>query len=69
MQLEERMLKMKYKEVKEILDDTKQDLVNKMKDPNLTGEEIEELQKFIANYDYIIELTDMNYFERGTINK
>lgn len=63
------MLKMKYNEVKEILDDTKQDLVNKMKDPDLTGEDIEKIQKFIANYDYIIELTDMNYFERGTINK
>ncbi|MEH7223231.1 DUF3896 family protein [Bacillus sp. JJ1566] len=60
---------MKYKEVKEILDDTKQELVNKMNDPDLTGEEIEQIQKFIANYDYIIELTDMNYFERGTINK
>ncbi|MEH7380473.1 DUF3896 family protein [Bacillus sp. JJ1533] len=60
---------MKYKEVKEILYDTKQDLVIKMKDPDLTGEEIEKIQKFITNYDYIIELTDMNYFERGTINK
>jgi hypothetical protein len=40
-------------------------LVKKLKSPNLTKEEYETIKKSIDNYDYMIELTDMNHFERG----
>jgi hypothetical protein len=58
---------MNYLEVKESLEATKLDLVNKLNNPNLTKEESETIKKSIKNYDYIIELTDMNHFERGAI--
>ncbi len=58
---------MNYIEVKEKLEATKLDLVKKLKNPNLTKEEFETIKKSIDNYDYIIELTDMNHFERGAI--
>lgn len=58
---------MNYIEVKEKLEATKLDLVKKLKNPNLAKEEFETIKKSIDNYDYIIELTDMNHFERGAI--
>jgi hypothetical protein len=54
-----------YEEVKEKLEATKQELTKKMENPNLSKEEKESLAKSIYNYEYIIELTDMNHFERG----
>jgi hypothetical protein len=51
---------------KELLEAVKQDLLNKMQDPHLTLEEKENLQKSVMNYEYIIELADMNHYERGT---
>ncbi|MBM4761801.1 DUF3896 family protein [Bacillus sp. B15-48] len=59
---------MKYTEVKEQLEAIKLNLINKMDNPELTLEEKEELKKSIVNYEYIIELTDMNHYERGSIN-
>jgi hypothetical protein len=61
------MMMMKYVEVKEKLEAVKLELVKKLKNPNLTKEEYETIKKSIDNYDYIIELTDMNHFERGAI--
>jgi hypothetical protein len=61
------MIMMKYSEVKEKLEASKLDLVKKLKNPNLTKEEYETIKKSIDNYDYMIELTDMNHFERGAI--
>jgi len=58
---------MKYLEVKEKLEASKLELLKKLKTPNLTKEEYETIIKSIDNYDYIIELTDMNHFERGAI--
>lgn len=58
---------MKYSEVKEKLEASKLELVKKLKNPSLTKEEYETIKKSIDNYDYIIELTDMNHFERGAI--
>jgi hypothetical protein len=58
---------MNYLEVKEKLEASKLELIKKLKNPNLTKEEYETIKKSIDNYDYIIELTDMNHFERGAI--
>jgi hypothetical protein len=56
---------MNYKEVKEKLEASKLNLINKMHNHALSLEEKENIQKSIINYEYIIELTDMNHFERG----
>jgi hypothetical protein len=61
------IMMMKYVEVKEKLEASKLELVKKLKNPNLTKEEYETIKRSIDNYDYIIELTDMNHFERGAI--
>jgi hypothetical protein len=60
------VLEMDYQEVKNKLEASKLKLMNKMQNPNLSKEEKEKIEKEIVNYEYIIELTDMNHFERGT---
>ncbi|XJZ26627.1 DUF3896 family protein [Bacillota bacterium Lsc_1132] len=59
---------MDYLAVKEQLELHKLNLVKKLDNPNLTKEEYESLKNSIKNFDYIIELTEMNHFERGTIH-
>ena len=56
---------MEYKKTKEELEGLRLELVNKMNNPNLSVEEKKSIEKSIDNYDYIIELTDMNHYERG----
>ncbi|WP_462413292.1 DUF3896 family protein [Neobacillus sp. Marseille-QA0830] len=56
---------MEYQEVKEVLEGMRQDLLRKLEDASLTKEDKINIQKSIYNYEYIIELTDMNHFERG----
>ncbi|MED4205480.1 DUF3896 family protein [Neobacillus mesonae] len=56
---------MDYREVKDQLEETKLKLMKKAKNPNLSPEEQENIQNSIINFEYIIELTDMNHFERG----
>ncbi|MEW8969834.1 DUF3896 family protein [Mesobacillus jeotgali] len=56
---------MNYQEVKAQLEALQLQLANKMQNPSLSIDEKSELQRAIANYDYIIELTCMNHFERG----
>jgi hypothetical protein len=58
---------MDYLEVKNKLEASKLKLMTKMQNPNLSKEEKELIQKEIVNYEYIIELTDMNHFERGSV--
>jgi hypothetical protein len=60
---------MDYKEVMTFLEEMKLSLENKLQDKNLSPEEREEIQRSIVNYDYIIELTDMNHYERGSVNQ
>lgn len=62
-------MRLDYKEVKAYLEEMKQTLENKMADPSLSMEEKEEIRRSIGNYEYIIELTDMNHFERGSVNQ
>lgn len=56
---------MDYLDIKEQLEIQKHALLKKLEDPALTPEEYEALQNSVNNYNYIIELTDMNHFERG----
>lgn len=58
---------MKYQEVKEKLEASKLELMNKMKNKDLSKDELASIQLAIENYNYIIELTDMNHFERGKV--
>lgn len=59
---------MDYQEVKTILEVSKNELQKKLESQNLSEEERTNLQYSIKNYEYIIELTDMNHFERGFVN-
>jgi hypothetical protein len=61
------VLEMEYEELKDKLEIWKLGLMKKLENPNLSKEEKETIQRSIYNYDYIIELTDMNHFERGVI--
>lgn len=56
---------MDYQEIKEKLEILKLKLINNMQNPTLSIEEKENIQNSIVNYEYIIELTDMNHFARG----
>ncbi|WP_442594047.1 DUF3896 family protein [Neobacillus sp. D3-1R] len=58
---------MNYNEIKAKLEALKLELEMKMVNPNLSNEEKENLQKTILNYDYIIELTEMNHYGRGSL--
>lgn len=59
---------MHYQEVKKSLEEIKLNLENKMHDTTLSPFEKEEIKRSIENYEYILELTDMNHFDRGSIN-
>lgn len=56
---------MDFHEVKDQLELHKQNLIKKLQNGNLTKEELETVRSSIDNYEYIIELTDMNHYERG----
>ncbi|GHH98959.1 DUF3896 family protein [Neobacillus kokaensis] len=56
---------MDYREVKNQLEETKLKLMKKAENPKLSLEEKENIQHSIINFEYIIELTDMNHYERG----
>ncbi|PAE23772.1 MULTISPECIES: DUF3896 family protein [Bacillaceae] len=58
---------MNYLEIKKKLEAAKQELEIKMQNQAASESEKETLQKRIENYEYMIELTDMNHFERGNI--
>ncbi|MGG5252673.1 DUF3896 family protein [Neobacillus sp. SM06] len=59
---------MDYLDVKEQLELQKMNVLKKLDNPELTKEEHENLKNLINNYDYMIELTEMNHFERGIIH-
>lgn len=58
---------MNYQEIKQTLEEKKHHLEDKLKDPTLLKEQKEEIQSAINNYEYIIELTEMNHYKRGTL--
>ncbi|MEC1772282.1 DUF3896 family protein, partial [Schinkia azotoformans] len=59
---------MNYRDIIVNLEENKRKLVERLEKKDLTREEYESIQNSIQNYDYIIELTEMNHFERGNIN-
>lgn len=58
---------MNYLEIKKKLEAAKQELEIKMHGQAVSDSEKDTLQKRIDNYEYMIELTEMNHFERGNI--
>ncbi|WP_423801206.1 DUF3896 family protein [Neobacillus sp. SAB-20_R2A] len=56
---------MNYLEVKEKLEASKHNLEKRLENLQLSKEEKETLLHSIDNYNYIIELTDMNHYARG----
>jgi len=56
---------MNYLEVKGQLEEKKLNLLKKLDNSNLSKEEMEKIKRAIDNYEYIIELTEMNHYERG----
>ncbi len=59
---------MDYLDVKEQLELQKMNVLKKLDNPDLPKEQVEKLRNFVDNYDYMIELTEMNHFERGIIH-
>lgn len=59
---------MNYKDIIVILEENKRNLIKKLEMKDLSKEEYESIQNSINNYDYIIELTEMNHYERGYAN-
>ncbi|MBB6446691.1 DUF3896 family protein [Bacillus benzoevorans] len=56
---------MDYLNVIAKLEENKRKLTEKLEDNTLPKEEYELIMHSIENYDYIIQLTEMNHFERG----
>lgn len=59
---------MNYKDIIVNLEENKRKLIERLENKDLAKEEHELVQNSINNYDYIIELTEMNHFERGFTN-
>ncbi|WP_026576197.1 DUF3896 family protein [Bacillus sp. UNC438CL73TsuS30] len=59
---------MDYLEVISIIEKNKLNLVKMLEGKNLSKEQMDTIQHSIDNYNYIIELTEMNHFERGNIH-
>ena len=54
-----------YHATKKYLEGKKQKLCNKLSSMHLSKEEREQLKLEIDNYDYILNLVEMNHYERG----
>ncbi|AIE79190.1 DUF3896 domain-containing protein [Bacillus anthracis] len=54
-----------YNATKKYLDEKKQQLCNKLSNMHLSKKEREQLKLEIDNYDYILNLVEMNHYERG----
>lgn len=54
-----------YQEIKDRLEAQKQQLVEKLEASSITESERQDIQLTIDNYQYILDLADMNYYERG----
>lgn len=54
-----------YEEILATIEERKAILLKQLEENELTKEEYDMIQNSIDNYDYIIELIEMNHFERG----
>nr|WP_295972513.1 DUF3896 family protein [uncultured Bacillus sp.] len=58
---------MDYRNVIAKLEENKRKLEKKLENKDLSKEEHESIKHSLENYDYIIQLTEMNRFERGFV--
>lgn len=58
---------MDYRNVIAKLEENKRKLEKKLENKDLSKEEYESIKHSLENYDYIIQLTEMNRFERGFV--
>lgn len=56
---------MNYEEIIAKLKENREKSAKMLESGELSKEELESIKKTIDNYNYIIELTEMNHFERG----
>ncbi|MED0874468.1 DUF3896 family protein [Bacillus mobilis] len=54
-----------YHDTKKYLEGKKQQLCNKLSSKHLSKKEREQLNLEIDNYEYILNLVEMNHYERG----
>ncbi|MCU5379416.1 DUF3896 domain-containing protein [Bacillus cereus] len=54
-----------YQATKAYLEGKKQQLCNKLSSKHLSKKEHEQLKLEIDNYEYILNLVEMNHYERG----
>ncbi|MEI4802209.1 DUF3896 family protein [Bacillus sp. NPDC077411] len=54
-----------YHEIKKQLESQKSHLCKRLTDVKLTENERNEIKRMIDNYEYILNLVEMNHFERG----
>ncbi|MCP1123494.1 hypothetical protein CN326_18600 [Bacillus sp. AFS018417] len=54
-----------YHETKKQLESQKSQLCKRLTDVKLTESERNEIKRTIDNYEYILNLVEMNHFERG----
>ncbi|CUB12862.1 hypothetical protein BN2127_JRS1_04651 [Bacillus cereus] len=54
-----------YSATKKYLEEKKQQLCNKLNSLHLSKKEREQLKLEIDNYEYIINVVEMNHYERG----
>ncbi|KAA0784285.1 MULTISPECIES: DUF3896 family protein [Bacillus] len=54
-----------YNATKKYLEGKKQQLCNKLSSKQLSKKEREQLKLEIDNYEYILNLAEMNHYERG----
>ncbi|CAM3900270.1 hypothetical protein BAQ48_02890 [Bacillus luti] len=54
-----------YHATKKYLELKKQNLNKKLSDRKLSGKEHEHIKREIDNYEYILDLVEMNHYERG----
>ncbi len=58
---------MNYHDIKRKLEAARMELQDKIEDPQLDVKERMELEKSLANYEYILELSEMNHYQRGGV--
>lgn len=62
-----RVVRMNYDEIKHDITLKIEGLQRKLEDPDLTPSESEMIQNMIDNYQYILELAEMNFYHRGLL--
>ncbi|HHY73364.1 MAG TPA: DUF3896 family protein [Bacillus bacterium] len=59
---------MDYRQIITKIENDKINLIKMLDNKNLSKEEYESIKRAIDNYDYIIEVAEMNHYERGAVH-